>query len=249
MKLSGIKSYNLQTKANRPDVEDANKKTKQENAKKLGIAAASVASTVLPILAIRKYQGKSISKGALQGLPLKDKAKKLWDSFGIDYGFKEVMLVCMTPILGGVAGGIIFDKETNPREKAKEGVHKALAQVIPAAMVATLGLLSGKMKIKSPIKEIASVGLGVGLGMPVANKVSNTLNKKVFKEEDYEERKIKPTDYLMHTDDIVSAMVLAKVPFVNTLQLDKLLGLIFAHEGFEVGIATKNKKTEDKAPC
>ena len=242
MKISGIKSYNLQTQANRPDTEGANKNKKQKNVKNLGIAAMSVASTVLPILMIRKYQGKTLSKDALQKLPFKEKAKKVWDSFGIDYGFKEVMLVCMSPILGGVTGGVIFDKETNPKEKVKEGIHKVLAQAIPSVMVSGLALLAGKAKVKTPIKEIASVGLGVGLGMPIANKVSNTLNKNVFKEKDYEERKIKPTDYLMHTDDIVSAMVLARVPFVNKLQLDKVLGLIFAHEGFEAGIAKKNQE-------
>jgi len=241
MRINRAENYNFQSQAKKPDCE-GEKKDRVTDAKKIGIAAFSVASTVLPILAIRKYQGKALPKDVFEKLSVKEKGKALWKSFGIDYGFKEVMLVSMSSILGGVTGGIIFDKETKPREKVKEGVHKALAQAIPAVMVSGLALLAGKAKIKSPIKEIASVGLGIGFGMPIANKVSNALNKNVFKEKDYEERKIKPTDYLMHTDDIVSAMVLARVPFVNTLHLDKILAAVFAHEGYEAGTATKIEK-------
>ena len=241
MKTSKIENSNILPQANKPDFAGKNNNKKSDAAKKIGIAAFSAAGTILPILAIRKYQGKALDKDVFQKLPLAKKGKELWNSLSIDYGFKEVMLVCMSSLLGGTVGGLVFDKETPKKEKVKEGIHKAVAQIIPAIGVSTVVALGNKAKIKTPVKEIASVALGVGLGMPIANKVSNTLNKKAFKEKDYKQRKVKPSDYLMHADDIVGAMVLAKVPFVNLLQLDKVLGVIFAHEGYEAGSAKKDK--------
>jgi len=240
MKTSRIENSNILTKAQSPNFAQKNNK-KSDAAKKIGIAAFSAAGTILPILAIRKYQGKALNKDVFKKLPLAKKGKELWNSLSINYGFKEVMLVCMSSLLGGTVGGLVFDKETPKQEKVKEGIHKAIAQVIPAVAVSACVALGNKAKIKTPVKEIASVVAGIGVGMPVANKVSNALNKKAFKEKDYKERKIKPSDYLMHADDIVSAMVLAKVPFVGALQLDKVLGVIFAHEGYEAGIAKKEK--------
>ncbi len=241
MKISRTENYNIQAPLTTSDFAGKNKNSKGEGAKKAGIAALSLVSTVLPILAIRKSQGKCLNKDVFQKLSTKDKGKELWKSFSIDYGFKEMMLVGLSSIMGGVTGGILFDKDVNPKEKTKEGIHKALALSIPTALVAAGVTLLEKAKIKNPIFKALPVIFGVGVGMPVANKISNSINKNVFKEKNYKERKIKADDYLMHSDDIVSTLVLLKVPFVNTLQLDKILGLIYAHEGYEAG-STKGER-------
>lgn len=237
MKISRTENNNTQIPMMLSNQKGANK-NKSENAKKIGIAAFSVASTVLPILALSKAQGHKLNKDVFEKLPVKEKGKEILKSLSVDYGFKEMMLVGLSSIAGGVSGGIIFDKETKPKEKVKEGIHKAVALSVPAVLVSLSNYaLKNLPKTKFHLSEIASVVIGVGFGMPIANKISNAINKNVFKEKKYEERKIKPSDYLMHVDDIVGAMVLAKVPFVNALQLDKVLGLIYAHEGFEAGVA------------
>ena len=77
---------------------------------------------------------------------------------------------------------------------------------------------------------------GVTGGVFVANKVANGVNKAIFKEEKqekFEKRKVKPTDFLVHMDDVIAVMVMAKVPFAN--HIGKALPFIFTHVGYETG--------------
>ncbi len=206
-----------------------------------GVAAASVGATLLSVLAVRKSQGLNLEKGALKGLGFKDKAAKIWKSFNIDYGIKDMLLVGTTSALGGLLGGFAFDKEGDKKKKITEGVFKVSNIAIPTAM--TAGLIKGfeKMKLKNRVTELVSVAAGVGLGMLTSSKVTNKINKKIDK--NFEEKKLKPKDFLVHIDDIVGAFFITKAPFMNALHMDKLLTAIYAWGGYETGRA-ENAKPE-----
>lgn len=211
------------------------KSKKKDNHKLInaGVAAASVGATLLSVLAVRKSQGLNLAKGALEGLSTKDKFVKIGKSFNIDYGIKDMLLVGTMSALGGLLGGFAFDREGDKKKKITEGVFKVSNIAIPTLM--TGGLIKGfeKIKFKNPITELISVAAGVGLGMITSSKVTNKINKKIDK--DFEEKKLKPKDFLVHIDDIVGALFITKAPFVNALHMDKLLTAIYAWGGYETG--------------
>ena len=235
MKITNVKTFKPNT---RPFACNNNRcESKGEVAKKIGVALTCVGATLLPIITISKHQGKLANLTGFKDLALKDKGKALFKAMDIDYGFKEMMTVGLTSILGGVTGGVLFDKETNPKKKIQEGINKAAVLAVPAGLVAAGLKAFEHTKVKNPFASIASVVVGVGVGMPIANKISNTINKKVFGDDVFEKRNLKPTDYFVHVDDVVGAMVLSKVPFANKLHLDKVLGAIYAHQAYEAGSA------------
>ena len=72
--------------------------------------------------------------------------------------------------------------------------------------------------------------------MPAAAAISNKINKTFVDPED-KGKKIHPKNYLVHADDAVSALVLAKVPLVDKLPIKAILPVIFTNCGYETGTA------------
>lgn len=205
-----------------------------------GVAAASVGATLLGVLAVRKSQGLNLGKGALKGLGLKDKLVKIGKSFNLNYDVKEIIFVGTSSILGGLLGGFALDRDGNKKKKVTEAVFKASNITIPTLI--TGGLLKGfeKIKFSNPVTKIASVATGVGLGMIASKKLTNKINKKIDK--DFEEKQLKPKDFLVHIDDIAGALFITKVPLAGILHLDKVLAGIYAWGGYEVGRKEDCKK-------
>ena len=205
----------------------------------VGVAAASVGATLLGVLAVRKSQGLNLERGALKGLSAKDKFTKIWKSFDIDYGVKDMLLVGSGSALGGLLGGFAFDKKGDRKKKITEGVFKVSNITIPTLMTASMLKIFEKLKFKNKVTELVSVAFGVGFGMLTSSFVTNKINKKIDK--NFEEKKLKPKDFLVHIDDIVGALFITKAPFVNTLHMDKLLTAIYAWGGYETGRAEDKK--------
>ena len=90
-------------------------------------------------------------------------------------------------------------------------------------------LVNRLVKVFAPI-------LGVGIGMPLAQHFANLFDKKVLNKNNpnYKpQAKLQLKDYIVHIDDILSIMVISKIPFVNKIHADKILPLIYAYNGYE----------------
>lgn len=190
-----------------------------DNKRKAIVATGAVLSTTLPLLYFAKKQ---------TGL------KKITDLLKIEYGLKEVIALSSASIIGGVLSGIAVDKKANRKQKINEGVFQFMNATIPTLLVGgALKLLEDNIRYKDskPVKVVAIVTSLVA-GMPLAAFVSNLINDPKDKEPD---RKLTLKDSIINMDDAMGALVVAKIPVVSQLHLDKLMPAIFAWCGYRAG--------------
>lgn len=216
---------------------------KKPSFKKAVPLAGAILGTVLPLVIFNKVKGKHLNKDILKTGGIVDKLKETGEYFEID-GVPKILSTAGGAILGGLAGGCIVDKNKEDRkEKVKEGLFEMTNITIPTLLVAgTMKFMQSK-KLDKGIGKFAPVILGLGAGIPVAQKISNTISKTIFKDKG-EERKFKPTDLLVHSDDLIEMLVLLKIPFVKQLQIDKILALIYAKCGYETGTKDSINKSD-----
>lgn len=194
-------------------VEEIDKKTKVK------IASGAVLATILPMVYFAKKQ---------HGL------KSIVDLFKINYGLKEVLALSTASIAGGVLSGLVFDKKSDKKRKIKEGVFQFMNATIPTALVGgSLKLLEDNVKYKNskPVK-VAAIVTSLVAGMPLAAWLSNIINDPKDKEPD---RKLTLKDSVVNIDDALGALVVAKIPFIGAMHLDKLLPAVFAWCGYRAG--------------
>lgn len=200
------------------------------------VTATTTLGTILPFLIIRKYQGKTLEKAALQGMDFISKAKTVLKSYNIEYGLKEMLLTSFGSIAGGLSGGILFNKEESKKAKIKESVFQFANIAIPTSIVAGLLKFTDKSKnFKGVLPKIASVIMGIGVGMPIASFLSNELNNSIIDKSNQNKRKICLKDCFVHIDDLVGALALAKIPFADKLHVDKILPVFYGLCGYEAG--------------
>jgi len=213
---------------------DGDKKQKNNPA----VLAATIAGTLVPMFIIRGYQGKALKSGALKGLDLGAKAKAVLKSFHIEYGLNEMLYTSFGSIAGGLFGGLAFSKNEDKTKKAKikESIFQFSNIAIPTSIVAGLLELSKKSKSKyETLLKIASVIVGVGAGMPLAAAVSKKVNNTFVDSKNPDTRQLKLKDAFVHVDDLVGAIALAKVPFLDKLPIDQILPVLYAMCGYEAG--------------
>ena len=245
MKINNVspeafKSFYTQRKELQTGIDKKNKeKTKKEATHKLTVAA-SLAGAFIPLMIYNAKKGSADKiKDTFQksSSTIKDKAKAALGLIQVSSP-KQILLSVTGSILGGLAAGISMDKnKENRNSKYKEAIYGFANCLVP------IGLITGAEKVaKNMGKELTLplragiVAAGVAGGMVAANKISNTVNKHIFKEENFEERKTKPTDILIHADDILGVMAISGVPFAK--QLGMTLPLIYSHVGYESGTQT-----------
>ncbi len=118
--------------------------------------------------------------------------------------------------------------------KLKEGVFQFFNASIPALFVG-LGLKyceAGGAKLNTPLAKILTTIVGLGVGVHVAAMLSN----KVCDPKDLEpDRKITLKDSVANVDDLIGALVLAKVPVINKLKVERILPLIYSYCGYRAG--------------
>mgnify|MGYP001177802932 CR=1 FL=1 len=178
--------------------------------------AGSVAGTLLPMMILAKRQKTNL--------------------FKINYEFKEMMLVGTGAIVGGLAGGIIGDRNERTGKKIKEANFQFLTNLlIPTFLVDRLLKIVDKKipktvsKTKNALAKAAAVIVGVGGGMKIGEFFTNKMHR-CFEKHREKERKLQPQDALLHIDDLPVALTLSKVPHV-----DKVLPFTFVYSGYQAG--------------
>ncbi len=189
--------------------------------KKVIVASGSAVATLLPMLYFAKKQPEL-------GL------KKITDLLKIKYELPQVIGLSTASILGGVVTGIAADKKANKKRKIQEGVFQFMNATVPTLLVGgAMKLIEDNVKYKNCKKvKVAAIITGLIAGMPLAAFISNIINDPKDKEPD---RKLTLKDSVINMDDALGALVVAKIPVVEHLHLDKLMPAIFAWCGYRAG--------------
>lgn len=180
---------------------------------KLMIASGAIAGSLIPVLTFAKHQNKNM--------------------FNIKYGIKEMVLVSLGAIAGGVLTGMAVDKKEHRKQKLNEGVFQFMNAAIPPLLVMPVIKLCEKVKPLNnlPTKAIGTVGVLFG-GMKVAANLSNFINDP---KDLVPDRKLTLKDAAANVDDALGIFVLAKMPFVKHLHVEKILPAIYSWCGYRAG--------------
>lgn len=185
-----------------------------KTADKIQAATGAILGTAISMLFMMKRQGVK-------------------NPFKLEYGLKEMLVLSGTPIVGGVTLGMIGnDKQTN-LNKSKEGVFQFLNAAIPTWLAAaTLKWCENTKSMNNPFAKFASIAATILIGMHGAASLSNIICDPADK---YPDRKLSLLDSIANIDDLFGVLVLAKVPIVKSLHLDKALPAIYSFCGYRAG--------------
>ncbi len=177
-------------------------------------ATGALAGAVFPMIHIMKKQG------------LKNPLK-------IKYGLPEMILVSATTVIGSVLAAMPGNDSKTNRRKAEEGVFQFCNAAIPTWLAASaLKLCETSRKFNNAGTKILSVAGAILVGMMGAAEVSNLICDPHDKNPD---RKLTLKDTIANLDDLFGVLILAKVPFVDKLHLEKALPFIYAYCGYRAG--------------
>lgn len=160
----------------------------------------------------------------------------------VKYEAKEVISIGVGSCLGGLAGGLMVDKDKNNRKaKFRESIMQIGNISIPIMTVSAFAEYGERVCSKLGNKK-AALGkagfgvLGIYAGVILANNLMNKLGDVMFKNQ--RGRGVKATDYSAHLDDmVVAANCVSKHPIIHAIGRIIPIALMFA--GNEVG----NKKS------
>ncbi len=181
----------------------------QDKSVKIKTATGAIAGTLIPMMYFAKKQNVN--------------------PFKIKYKLKEMITVSAGSIIGGLIGGVIADKKEYRKQKVNESVFQFLNASIPPLLTFGLYKIS-----KNLTYRIAGTAIGLIGGMHIAAKLANKINDPLDKVPD---RKLNIKDSIANIDDALGVLVLAKVPLIEKLHLDKLLPAIYSWCGYRGGIS------------
>lgn len=199
------------------------KEDKKEHKIKTQALIGSIIGTLIPIAFMVKSQ--------------KCKESLLKKLINIEYcDTKALLSMAFCSVFGGVTGGIIADKGKNSWDKIKEANFQLISNVLfPVLLIKQFRNLSKKLtqncgKLGKTIGTSVAIISGVGLGVTSGAFVSNLINNKLIKKGDKYYRKINYKDFLVHVDDLPTALAISGVAHV-----DKLLPFLLVMRGYEAG--------------
>ena len=156
-----------------------------------------------------------------------------------DYTFGKVLTVGAGSCLGGLAGGLVFDKNKNNRQaKYRETLNQYINISLPISTVAGADWLVKKVTPKlSPLAGktcgILFPIIGLATGIIAGNKIANKLNTLIFHKK--EKRPIELTDMPAHLDDIcMTSQYIAKDNIVTKLA-SRFVPIALMVAGNEIG--------------
>lgn len=197
--------------------------------------------------------------------------KKNLNSKEIFSEIKRLSLLGLVPVVGGVGGGIIADRLTNPSKneksstsakkrianKVKEGLYQYLANIFLCNVGAGTALFiserlekAKKIKPLTPMKKLVVILSGItatGIigGSYIANYVSKRCIDPLFGEAKnkklYSERKPEALDIALHADDIATAGILSGFKWI-----EPALPFMYFVSGYRAGIGYRNGKKDNE---
>lgn len=229
---------------------------------KVGVAATTVFATGCALAHIAKRQGFSLSPSAIKKTPVKDWAvfslydKKRPDRKLIELEEKEIFELASASVIGGLAGGLLFDDKQYKKSKIRESVNQLLGNVaVPVACVGAVSRLYKKYKpqILAKVPQVKETGkfaknfnkalkgipfsiatvVSLGVGILLGNRVSNFLNEKVFHKK--VNRGIKGTDFAPHVDDLGMAVSLMADKSKGASFITRIVPAFLCVPGYQVG--------------
>lgn len=229
---------------------------------KAKVAATTALAVGSAYALIAKKQGFSLSPSAIKQTPIKDWAIfSLYDKNNpakkeIELKGKEIIGLATASVLGGLAGGLMFDDKKHIKSKFRESVNQLLGNVLtPIGCVWGISELYSKHKegIIKHVPQIKETGkashifnkalkcipgsiatlTALGVGIVAGNRVSNYLNEKVFHKK--VERNIKASDFAPHVDDIGIAVSLMAEKSKPASIIQRSIPLFLCVPGYEVG--------------
>lgn len=188
----------------------------------------SIVGVAVPVLYFSKKQNPNLKINSL---------KNIYKALNINYDLKEILTVGNCGILGGLIGGLIDRKEPKKLEKIQEATYQVMNVTFPAVLVANGMKTCERFKpLNNRYAKLLAFAAGLGIGTWSAVKSANYLDNYIFDKHNIDpERKLRAKDFIVHVDDLAGSLVLAKFPFAEKLQVNKLIPLIFAWCGFHVG--------------
>lgn len=193
-------------------------------------AGGAILGSFVPVLLMAKKRNK--------GLKI-DSLKNFVKALDIHYGVKEILTVGLSGAAGGLLGGLLDRKEKRKLDKIEEATYQTMNIAFPALLVNWgIKLCEKTKKLNNIPAKLATTALGIAVGAGLAVKVANKIDGKLFDKYNKDpDRTFKAKDLVVHIDDVVGALILAKIPFAKKLHAEKALPFIFAWSGFHVGEA------------
>ena len=176
----------------------------------------------------------------------------------LNYQEGDILLVGAGSVLGGLAGGLISDKnKENKNPKLREASQQFFGNMCcPIGILAVASKLLDKSGFKLPLinsstkmAQIANNAISylpkaavtvasLVCGMELGNKIMNNVNNKIFKED--VKHDVHAEDYLVHTDDLcIAANLILKDTKVISKFTSKILPFTFVVAGSKTGMQTK----------
>ncbi|OGH99818.1 MAG: hypothetical protein A2039_05765 [Candidatus Melainabacteria bacterium GWA2_34_9] len=208
----------------------------------LPVLCTTAIGTLASVLFIRKYQCMSIKNDLMKlsrSSDIKTNLKNIINFVNLNINLKEMLILGVGSICGGLTGGMIADKNKNTKNKLKESIYQFTNIFVPAALVTGLLKLIEKSKISNPINtriaKIGAVVAGIGIGMKSSSMICNKINNSVVDKDTKEKRAIKLKDGIMQLDDISLALILATPKLAGKLCVNKIIPILFLTCGYEAG--------------
>lgn len=183
-------------------------------------AAGAAIGTILPVLYFLKKRD-----GRLKGIK---------QFFSLQYGYKEMMAVSLSAIIGGVLAGMSGEKNPLHRKRKKnEAVFQFMNTAVPATLVCgAIKFCERFKKLNHSTYKMFGTAAGLVGGMYLGAEISNKINDPKDKVPD---RKVTMKDAIANIDDAFGALVIAKFPGIKHLHVEKILPVIFAWCGYRAG--------------
>lgn len=188
----------------------------------------SAAGVVSALLLFGKKQNPNIKINSV---------KNFFKKMKLEYELPQILGVSLAGIAGGLAGGLIDDKETKKIKKIKEGAFQFLNLLIPTVLVdQTIKFLKNRPKLNKNVYKAVLIPAALVGGVATAVVGANIMDNKIFDKNDLvPDRKMKAKDFIVHVDDIFGVLALAKLPIANQLHVDKILPALYTWCGYRVG--------------
>jgi len=223
------------------------------------ILATSALGTAAAFGIISHKQGFRLSN--LNKVPMKDWALFKITPKSLQIEEKEILTLAGGSVLGGLAGGAIFDEKSNFKAKLKEALNQMVGNVfIPVKCVgwASRKYKENETKILSKVPQIKKsgktfeilnrglraippifiTGMALAVGIITGNKVSNFINEKLYGQK--VDRNIKATDFAPHVDDLCLAITLMAPGTLIGKIIARTIPAFLTVPGYQTGIAQGN---------